>query len=89
MIGVKRDEAIVCEEKCLETARSASASQRRRVRELTTYKSGVVKVVFEGIELENLDSGEQAEDDEDSGHEEECPEDCDNPDIPQGYGEIC
>lgn len=89
VIGVKRDEAIVREEKCLETARSASGSQRRRVMELTTYKSGIVKVVLEGIELENLDSGEQAKDDEDSGHEEECPEDCDDPDIPQGYGEIC
>lgn len=58
------------------------------MRELTTYEGDVVEVVFHGIELEDLDSGEQAEDDEDSGHEEQCPEDCDNPDIPQGNGKV-
>lgn len=54
----------------------------------TTYKGDVVEIVFDGIELENLDSGVGAEDDEDSGHEEQCPKDCDNSNIPQGYGKI-
>lgn len=59
------------------------------VSQLATYKGEVVKVVLDGIELENPDTREQAQDDEDAGHEEQSPEDCDNPDIPQCYGEIC
>lgn len=54
-----------------------------------TYKGDIVEVIFDGVELENLDTRKQAEDDKDSSNEEERPEDCDDADIPQRNREIC
>lgn len=72
----------------LMTPRSALGPHMLGARGLATYKGDTVKVVFDGIELENFDPGEEAEDDKDPGHEEQCPQDRNNPDIPQRYGEI-